>query len=81
MGEQHIRLESSECYETPVKIWLDPYRAMLFACPGSILVFADNCERWDKDHHQLIGRYDVSAKQWDIPPSVPYGDNIHYGQL
>jgi hypothetical protein len=63
--------------ESPVMVWPDPYRTRLLASPGVVLIFAVNCERRDEDY-QFIGRYDFCARQWDIPPPLPYGRNIHY---
>lgn len=67
--------------ETPVKVFRPDYKYMLFASPGFILLFADNCEKWDEDHHQLVGLYDMAANWWEIPPPMPYGSSIHHEQL
>jgi hypothetical protein len=82
-------LRELDVSESPVRVWPDPYRTRLLACPGVVLLFADNreerdadnCEGRDEDHHQLIGRYDLSARQWDIPTQVPSGCNISYEDL
>jgi hypothetical protein len=66
-------LRKLDVSESILGIWPDPCSTRLFACPDVVLLFADNCEEWDKDHRQLVGRYDLSARRWEIPPPVPSG--------
>lgn len=55
-----------------VQFFQRPYKEVIFAGRNFVLLFADNCEEGEENHHQLIGLYDVSANEWDIPSRWDY---------
>jgi hypothetical protein len=71
-------LRELDVFKSPIRILRDAYRTRLLASPGMVLLFAYNCEGWEKLHHQLIGRYDLSARQWQILPRVPSGRSYEH---
>ena len=58
--------------ESSVQFFPSPYRELIIASPGFVLLFVDNYEELEENPYQRIGLYDVSANKWNVPPPLKY---------